>query len=98
MDTYGYLSGYARLRSCFYGYISGYDLNSDTLKITREILFLIAVLDEFKGAWRSLGTLAAERLTALLHAGTIESIGSSTRIGRSATVAFRSLAVGQHTG
>jgi len=55
-------------------------LNIDSLKITPEILSLIAGLDEFKGAWRALGTLAPERLSALRRVATIESIGSSTRI------------------
>lgn len=53
---------------------------SDTLQITPEILSLIARIDEFKGAWRALGTLAPERLSALKRVATIESIGSSTRI------------------
>ena len=48
--------------------------------ITPEILALIAEIDEFKGAWRALGTLAPERLSALRRVATIESIGSSTRI------------------
>ncbi len=52
----------------------------DTLRITPEILTLIAGIDEFKGAWRALGRLAPERLSALLRVATIESIGSSTRI------------------
>ena len=52
----------------------------DTLQITPQILSLIAGIDEFKGAWRALGTLAPERLRALRHVATIESIGSSTRI------------------
>ena len=52
----------------------------ETLPITEEILSLVAELDEFKGAWRALGTLAPERLSALRHVATIESIGSSTRI------------------
>lgn len=55
-------------------------LSTDTLRITPEILGLIAGIDEFKGAWRSLGTLAPERLVALRRVATIESIGSSTRI------------------
>ncbi|MDR2012723.1 MAG: Fic family protein [Rhodanobacter sp.] len=41
---------------------------------------LIARIDEFKGAWRALGTLAPDRLSALRRVATIESIGSSTRI------------------
>ena len=55
-------------------------LQTDTLKITPEILSIIAELEEFKGAWRALGTLAPERLSALRRVATVESIGSSTRI------------------
>jgi Fic family protein len=55
-------------------------INTDTILITPEILALIAEIDEFKGAWRTLGTLAPERLSALRRVATIESIGSSTRI------------------
>jgi len=58
----------------------GMTLNIDSLQITSEILFLVAELDEFKGAWRALGTLAPERLSALRRVATIESVGSSTRI------------------
>ena len=53
---------------------------TDSLQITREILQLIARIDEFKGAWRALGSLAPDRLSALRRVATIESIGSSTRI------------------
>lgn len=55
-------------------------LRTETLQITPEILSLIARVDEFKGAWRALGTLAPDRLAALRRVATIESIGSSTRI------------------
>ena len=55
-------------------------LRTDTIQITPEILSLIARIDEFKGAWRALGTLAPDRLSALRRVATIESIGSSTRI------------------
>lgn len=55
-------------------------LRADTLQITPEILGLIARIDEFKGAWRALGSLAPDRLSALRRVATIESIGSSTRI------------------
>ncbi len=51
-----------------------------TVTITAEMLSLVAEIDEFKGAWRALGTLAPERLSALRRVATIESIGSSTRI------------------
>ena len=55
-------------------------LQLESLQITPEILSLIARIDEFKGAWRALGTLAPDRLSALRRVATIESIGSSTRI------------------
>ncbi len=55
-------------------------LNTNTLQITKDILKLIAAIDEFKGAWSALGRLAPERLDDLKHVATIESIGSSTRI------------------
>ena len=55
-------------------------LQTNTLQITPEILNLIAQIDEFKGAWRALGMLAPDRLSALRRVATIESIGSSTRI------------------
>jgi Fic family protein len=62
------------------GCIIGNMFRTDSLQITREILQLIARIDEFKGAWRALGTLAPDRLSALRMVATIESIGSSTRI------------------
>ena len=53
---------------------------TDSIQITPEILNFISGVDEFKGAWRALGTLAPDRLSALRRGATIESIGSSTRI------------------
>jgi Fic family protein len=55
-------------------------LRAETVQITPEILSLVTGIDEFKGAWRALGTLAPDRLSALRRVATIESIGSSTRI------------------
>jgi Fic family protein len=55
-------------------------MKTDSLQISSELLMLLSELDEFKGAWRALGTLAPERLMALRRVATIESIGSSTRI------------------
>jgi len=49
-------------------------LNTDTVIITPELLGLISEIDEFKGAWRALGTLAPERLRALRHIATIEEL------------------------
>jgi len=55
-------------------------LETATLRITPEILSLVAEIDEFKGAWRAIGRIAPERLSGLRRVATIESIGSSTRI------------------
>ena len=55
-------------------------LDITILRITPEILSLIAEIDEFKGAWRAIGRIAPERLSGLRRVATIESIGSSTRI------------------
>lgn len=55
-------------------------LDTSSLRITPEILSLIAEIDEFKGAWRAIGRIAPERLSGLRRVATIESIGSSTRI------------------
>jgi len=55
-------------------------IKTESLVITPPILSLIAEVDEFKGAWRALGQLAPQQLTALKRVATIESIGSSTRI------------------
>ncbi len=60
--------------------VLGAMIQSNTVQITPEVLSLIAGIDEFKGAWRALGTLAPDRLAALRRVATIESIGSSTRI------------------
>jgi Fic family protein len=62
------------------GCIIGLMIRTDTIQITPEILGMIAKIDEFKGAWRALGTLAPDRMSALRRVATIESIGSSTRI------------------
>jgi Fic family protein len=50
------------------------------ITITPEILKLIAEIDEFKGRWKVIETLAPEKLTSLRRIATIESVGSSTRI------------------
>ena len=55
-------------------------INTESIQITSRILSLIAEIDEFKGAWRALGQMAPEQLSALKRVATIESIGSSTRI------------------
>jgi Fic family protein len=55
-------------------------INTDTIVISPELLQLIAEIDEFKGVWRALGTLAPERLNTLRRVAAIESIGSSNRI------------------
>ena len=52
----------------------------DQIKLTQEILKLISELDEYKGRWAATQALAPDRLAALRHIATIESVGSSTRI------------------
>jgi len=53
---------------------------TDTLRITSEILKLIAEIDEFKGAWAAIGRISPDHLSAFRRIATIESVGSSTRI------------------
>src|SRR6202023_3916092 len=55
-------------------------LDLAALRITPEILLLIAEIDEFKGAWRAIGRIAPDRLSGLRRVAMIESVGSSTRI------------------
>lgn len=55
-------------------------IHTDTLSITPEMLALISEIDEFKGAWRAVGTLAPERLDGLRRVAAVESIGSSARL------------------
>jgi hypothetical protein len=53
----------------------------DTVLVTQELLALLSEIDEFMGAWRSLGAIAPGRLNALRRVATIESIGSSIAYG-----------------
>ena len=55
-------------------------LTTRNILITPAIVAMLSALDDFKGTWRALGTLAPDRLLALRRVATIESIGSSTRI------------------
>src|SRR5256885_14968275 len=50
------------------------------LIITGPVLKLVGAIDEFKGAWKAIGRIAPERLSALRRVATIESAASSTRI------------------
>jgi Fic family protein len=50
------------------------------LVLTPDLLRLVGEIDEFKGAWRALGSLAPDRLATLRRIATIESVGASTRI------------------
>lgn len=45
-----------------------------------EVMRLVGEINEFKGLWRKLGEMAAERLARLRQATVIQSSGSSTRI------------------
>lgn len=66
MDTYGH----------FYGHL----MQNVGAQGTSEIINLIAEVDEFKGSWKSFRNLTPERLEALRHVATVESVASSTRI------------------
>ena len=55
-------------------------MDLSTLSITPDLLRLISEIDEFKGSWNVQYAQEPERLQALRHVATIESIGSSTRI------------------
>ena len=50
------------------------------IRLDQTMVKLVAEIDEFKGRWEALKTLAPERLNKLRKVATIESIGSSTRI------------------
>jgi Fic family protein len=50
------------------------------LVITPDLLRLTGEIDEFKGAWKALGSLAPDRLATLRQIATVESVGASTRI------------------
>lgn len=51
-----------------------------TLSISQELLRLISLVEEFKGAWRLIKEMSPERLSQLRRVATFESVGSSTRI------------------
>lgn len=55
-------------------------IQTNTIQITAEILNLIAGIDEFKGAWPTLNTLAPDRLSSLRQVALLESVGASLRI------------------
>ena len=55
-------------------------IDIQNIEITKEILQIIAKIDEFKGAWNFYGKISPDRLKVLKKVATIESIGSSTRI------------------
>src|SRR5439155_11731808 len=50
------------------------------LVLTSDVLRLVGEIDEFKGAWRALGSLAPDPLATLRQIATVESVGASTRI------------------
>src|SRR5215207_4555663 len=49
-------------------------------KASSELVRLIGELDHFRGTWRKMQEIRAERLVQLRHITTIESTASSTRI------------------
>ncbi len=55
-------------------------MDTPEFKLTQIALQLITGIDEFKGRWQALTSLAPEQLSALRKVATVESIASSTRI------------------
>lgn len=55
-------------------------MNIPEIKLGQPEIKLVAEIDEFKGKWQALSSLAPDQLQALRKVATIESIGSSTRI------------------
>jgi Fic family protein len=55
-------------------------LNTHTISITPSVLELISLIDSFNAAWQAVESIAPEKLLALRHVATIESVASSTRI------------------
>jgi len=68
--------------SGIFGYSYGY-MPLEPFKnliLTPDVLRLVGDIDEFKGAWKALGSLAPDRLATLRQIATVESVGASTRI------------------
>lgn len=55
-------------------------MDTPQINITQACLKLVAEIDEFKGKWQVLNSLAPDQLQALKKVATVESVGSSTRI------------------
>src|SRR5262245_47793969 len=65
----------------FSGIIVGMPLDPfKNLILTPDLLRFVGEIDEFKGAWKALGSLAPDRLATLRRIATVESVGASTRI------------------
>lgn len=58
----------------------GEHMDTPTIKISPDMLRIVAAIDEFKGSWKALQNIAPDRLNLLRKVATIESVGSSTRI------------------
>lgn len=58
----------------------GHIMDIPEITLSQSELKLVAEIDEFKGKWQALRSLAPDQLQALRKVATIESIGSSTRI------------------
>ena len=55
-------------------------MDTPSFRISPEVQRIVAGIDEFKGAWRTFGNIAPDRLSLLRKVATVESVGSSTRI------------------
>jgi len=55
-------------------------MDTPKITLTQTEIKLVAEIDEFKGKWQVLSSLAPDQLSALRKVATVESVGSSTRI------------------
>ena len=83
------------ITGCINGRSIGSRLRTGAFQITLDILSLITRVDEFKGVWRALGTLASDRLSVLRWVATIENIGPSTRIEGSTRIWYKTECAGR---
>ena len=82
IDIHFYFHIYPKFRLTVHQLWMYMDIIMETpkIQIISEFVKLVAEIDEFKGKWQVLRTLAPDQLARLKQIASIESIGSSTRI------------------
>src|SRR5687768_6972327 len=85
VQTQPYPKSYPKIPESLSGII-GYDYGYmplhpfKNLVLMPDLLRIVGDIDEFKGSWKALGSLAPDRLATLKRIATVESVGASTRI------------------